>query len=341
MKRLIAVLILAAVALVPASASAKSKTKVYRGTFTLVGGDGDYVTGNFGKAQLVDGKRNDKLSVHVRRLAKRTTYTYRLQQGSCKEGAPGGTDVAGWKYRTLKTNRKGVGNSTARSRTFTARRDAKYFVGVYSATGEIVACAQLRTKGKKPHGKPHKPQRQAARQGRQAARHERRQAARRATTRPAARARTPRSRPRTRPAARATTRRAARAATSTTASKTYAGPPPRGRAGWALGQDAPDRARARAAPGPSAAVGGVEPALQRRVPDQRDLAVGVDPVAHAQLAHQPERVARARAATVGREGAGAGLDRPAAGVQRGQRAALVVGRRVERVRAGAAQRVRP
>jgi hypothetical protein len=157
MKRLIAVLVLAALALVPATASAKSKTKVYRGTFTLVGSDGDYATGNFGKAQLVDGKRNDKLSVHVRRLGSRVTYTYRLQQGTCKQGAPGGTDVPGWKYRRLQTNRKGVGNSTARSRTFTASTDAKYFVGVYSSTGEIVACAQLRTKGKKSHGKADKP----------------------------------------------------------------------------------------------------------------------------------------------------------------------------------------
>jgi hypothetical protein len=160
MKRLIAVLVLAALALVPAtaSASAKSKAKVYRGSFTLVGADGNYVTGKFGDVQLVDGKRNDKLSVHVRRLAPKTTYTYRLQQGTCKEGAPGGTEVPGWKYRPLKTNRKGVGNSTARSRTFTARKDAKYFVGVYSATGDqIVACAQLRTKSKHGHGKPHKP----------------------------------------------------------------------------------------------------------------------------------------------------------------------------------------
>jgi hypothetical protein len=157
MKRFIAVLILAALALVPATASAKSKTKVYRGSFTLVGSDGDYATGNFGKAQLVDGKRNDKLSVHVRRLGSRVTYTYRLQQGTCKQGAPGGTDVADWKYRRLKTNRKGVGNSTARSRTFTASTEAKYFVGVYSSTGEIVACAQLRTKDKKSHGKTDKP----------------------------------------------------------------------------------------------------------------------------------------------------------------------------------------
>src|SRR4051812_20804641 len=160
MRRLTALLIVPALALVPGTAfgHGTSKTKVYRGTFTLVGADGDYVTGNFGKVQLVDGKRNDKLSVHVRRLAAKTKYTYRLQQGTCKEGAPGGTDVPGWKYRPLKTNRKGVGNSTARSRTFTARKDTKYFVGVYSATGDqIVTCAQLRTKGKKAHPKPHKP----------------------------------------------------------------------------------------------------------------------------------------------------------------------------------------
>jgi len=148
MKRLIALLVLAAVAAVPASASAKSKTKVYKGTFSLVGADGDYVTGKFGKVQLVDGKRNDKLSVHVRRLAARTTYVYRLQEGTCAEGAPGGTDVPGWSYRRLKTSRSGVGNSKARSRTFTARSSATYSVVVY-AGDEVALCAQLRTKSAK------------------------------------------------------------------------------------------------------------------------------------------------------------------------------------------------
>ena len=81
MKTTIALAALAAVALVPATAEAK-RGKVLRGDFTLVGCDGDYVTGKFGKAHLVDGKRNDKLSVHVRRLAKRTTYTFKLQTGS-------------------------------------------------------------------------------------------------------------------------------------------------------------------------------------------------------------------------------------------------------------------
>jgi hypothetical protein len=155
MKKLLAVLILPGLALAPGTALAhgKHKTKVYKGTFALVGADGDYVTGNFGKAHLVDNKRNDKLSVHIRRVARKTTYTYQLVQGVCKEGAAGGTAVAGFKYKRLKTNRKGVGNSTARSKTFTAKRGVKYSV-VVSGGGEVVLCAQLRTKDwPKAHGK--------------------------------------------------------------------------------------------------------------------------------------------------------------------------------------------
>jgi hypothetical protein len=162
MKKLIPLLLVPALALAPGTAlgHGKSKTKVYKGTFTLVGADGDYVTGSFGKVHLVDNKRNDKLSVHIRRVAAKTTYTYKLQEGVCKEGAAGGTDVAGFTYKPLKTNRKGVGNATARSKTFSAKRGVKYSV-VVSAGGEVVLCAQLRTKywhGKpkaKGHDKPH------------------------------------------------------------------------------------------------------------------------------------------------------------------------------------------
>jgi len=167
MKRLIPLLIVPALVLAPGTAfgHGKSKTKVYKGTFKLVGADGDYVTGNFGKAQLVDNKRNDKLSVHIRRVAAKTTYTYKLQEGVCKEGAAGGTDVAGFKYKPLRTNRKGVSNSTARSRTFSAKLGTKYEVGVY-AGGQVALCAQLQTnwwhgkpkpKGDKPRGKSGKP----------------------------------------------------------------------------------------------------------------------------------------------------------------------------------------
>src|SRR4051812_13808124 len=119
MQRLIAPLVVAAVALTPGAAHAKAK--VYKGTFQYVGADGDYVTGSFGQAQLVDGPRNDQLTVHVRRLAPKTTYLYRLQQApkACEAGAPGGTDVPGWKYRhagVLMTSRKGDASSKATSR---------------------------------------------------------------------------------------------------------------------------------------------------------------------------------------------------------------------------------
>ena len=147
MKTTIALAALVAVALVPATAEAK-RSKVLRGDFTLVGSDGDYMMGKFGKAHLVDGRRNDKLSVHVRRLAKRETYTFKLQTGSC-----GGAEVTGWRYRPLKTSRRGVGNSWARSRTFKAVKGTTYFVAVYDADALMVVCARLSSRG---HSHPHK-----------------------------------------------------------------------------------------------------------------------------------------------------------------------------------------
>ncbi len=174
MNRLIALLAAGSVLAAPGAALAKHKapkSKVYKGSFEYVGADGDYVTGKFGKVHLVDGKRNDKLSVHVRRLAGRTTYIYRLQsaRSACAADAPGGTDVAGFKYRKLRTSRSGVGNAKARSRTFRVDRSLRYFVGVFRAeadgrAGELVLCAELNTpkakkkgkKGEKP-SKPSKP----------------------------------------------------------------------------------------------------------------------------------------------------------------------------------------
>jgi hypothetical protein len=159
MKKLIAAAMCAALAALPAAALAKPRAKVYRGTFQAVGSDGAYTNGKFGKAQLVDGKRNDKLSVHLRHLGAKTRYVFRLQQAdtACEEGAPGGTDVPGWRYRrggVLRTSRHGNANSWARSHRFKADPDTEYFVGVYTATatgdpGEIVLCAKLTTKGKK------------------------------------------------------------------------------------------------------------------------------------------------------------------------------------------------
>jgi hypothetical protein len=167
MKKLVAAAAVTAVVLTPATASAKSHSKVYRGTFQLVGADGSYTSDSFGKAQLVDGRRNDQLSVHVRHLGKRAKYVFRLLSAStaCEEGAPAGTEVSGWRYHRgglLVTNRKGVANSFARARGFKVDRSVEYYVGVFNRDDDqIVACAQLTKKKKPKHGnsgKNHAPQ---------------------------------------------------------------------------------------------------------------------------------------------------------------------------------------
>ena len=110
MKRLIALLIVPAVALAPgtASATASPRRRSTRGRSQLVGADGDYVTGNFGKAQLVDNKRNDKLSVHVRRRRGEDDVHLQAAGGRLQGGrAPGGTDVAGFKYKPLRDQPQG------------------------------------------------------------------------------------------------------------------------------------------------------------------------------------------------------------------------------------------
>jgi hypothetical protein len=175
MEKLAALAAVAAVALIPAAASAKPRAKVHKGTFRLVGADGSYTSDTFGKAQLVDGRRNDQLSVHVRKLGSRVKYVFRLQSSAtaCEAGAPAGTAVPGWHYHRsglLVTSRKGVANSWARARGFTVKRDVEYYVGVFTrdASGKpdrLVACAQLTTKktaakggGGKSHAKGGKPE---------------------------------------------------------------------------------------------------------------------------------------------------------------------------------------
>ena len=158
MRKLLALATVATCAALPATASAHAKTKIYRGSFQLVGADGSYTKDSFGKAQLVDGKRNDQLSVHVRHLGSRVKYTFKLQSAAeaCAAGAAGGTDVAGWKYHrggVLLTNRKGVANSFARAKGFKVDRSVEYFVGVFDSSKRLVACAQL-TKKHKAKPKP-------------------------------------------------------------------------------------------------------------------------------------------------------------------------------------------
>jgi Cu/Zn superoxide dismutase len=121
-----------------------------------------------GKAQLVDGKKHNKVSLHMRNLTANTMYLWHVHEGSC---AATGAPVAGWSYRTqvggngtLTANESGNANTKGRSATFNADPTKSYSVNVHVATptnglpaGSIIACGDLKSsrasgkKAKKPH----------------------------------------------------------------------------------------------------------------------------------------------------------------------------------------------
>jgi hypothetical protein len=128
------------------------------------------LAGVAGTAHLLDGRKHNKVDLHVRNLAPGTTYLWHIHEGTC--AAPG-APVAGWTYRTqdaggngtLTTNEAGNANTKGKSATFHADPAKQYSVNVHVATvtngvpaGTIIACGDLRTskasgKHKAPHGK--------------------------------------------------------------------------------------------------------------------------------------------------------------------------------------------
>ena len=159
MRKLLALCALLSLALaLPAGAPAKKKgkqshhrTTVLKGSFAAVGADGAYSDTRFGKAHLVDNRKRDMLSVHLRRLAPRTTYTFALYsvakgQPRCEQGASGGTQETAFPPKSKQTNARGNLNAKQRSKSFKADATRRYFVLV-SDGAQPVACAKL--KGKK------------------------------------------------------------------------------------------------------------------------------------------------------------------------------------------------
>jgi hypothetical protein len=114
-----------------------------------------------GKAQLVDGKKNNKASLHMRNLAPDTVYLWHVHEGTC---AVTGAPVAGWIYRTqvgangtLTSDASGNANTKGKSATFNADPTKSYSVNVHVSTltnglaaGTIIACGDLKA-SKKPH----------------------------------------------------------------------------------------------------------------------------------------------------------------------------------------------
>jgi len=155
-----------------ATAASSHSAKVYRATLDAV--NPDATTAGLatvtGRAQLVDGKKNNKVSLHMRNLAPGTTYLWHVHTGSC---AATGAPVAGWTYRTqdaagngtLTSNEDGNANTKGKSRTFDAAAGASYSVNVHVSTetnglaaGTIIACGDLKKSKANGKSKAHPPQ---------------------------------------------------------------------------------------------------------------------------------------------------------------------------------------
>ena len=126
-----------------------------------------------GKAQLVDGKKNNKISIHVRGLKPGETYGWQIHKAAnatddpCAPTSPVivAAPYGDWAYGALVANEAGNASAKGKSATFNADPTKSYSVNVHVSTltnglapGTIIACGDLsaskaggKSKPKKPH----------------------------------------------------------------------------------------------------------------------------------------------------------------------------------------------
>jgi hypothetical protein len=103
-----------------------------------------------GKAELVDGRKKDRVKVRVRGLEPGGDYTWEVRSAS-GDSACGGEAVDGFRYRELRIRRHGGGRSRGVSRSFTAEDGVSYALVVAGADGDV-ACGEFERKGKRRKG---------------------------------------------------------------------------------------------------------------------------------------------------------------------------------------------
>jgi hypothetical protein len=137
--------------------------KVYRATLVrTTAADTAQLPDVKGKAQLVDGKKRNKISIHVRGLKPGVAYEWHIHKAAnatddpCAPTAPvvDGTPYGDWLYGPLKANEAGNASAKGTSATFDSRADTgPFYVDVHLADHTVIACGVLKSKPKKSHGK--------------------------------------------------------------------------------------------------------------------------------------------------------------------------------------------
>ena len=181
MRRLMALLVVALLA-VPGTAMAAGKgAKVYRAKLGPVAADATTPTG---RAHLVDGRRNNILTSHAKGLTPGVAYPWHMHAfdpsvtpDPCAPGATPGPIVPDFSYTPLTANPAGNARSKAKSPSFDwGPATNGYYVDIHDpVTDAPIACGVLGGKAPKaqprgtapvPNGKgPQKPQPQGKPRG--------------------------------------------------------------------------------------------------------------------------------------------------------------------------------
>jgi hypothetical protein len=119
-----------------------------------------------GRAHLVDGRKRNKVSLHMKGLEPGETYLWHVHQATaegdpCAAGSTVGNPAPypGWTYRELKARPSGNASSKGRSSTFPVAEEdtgGDYYVNVHLQDGTVIACGVLERKRgghHKGHGK--------------------------------------------------------------------------------------------------------------------------------------------------------------------------------------------
>ena len=174
MRRLIAFLALALLA-VPGTAVALGKgAKVYRATLAPVAVDATTPTG---RTHLVDGKKNNILTIHAKGLTAGLTYPWHMHAVAagatdpCAPGATPGPIVDSFTYGPLAAGPAGNARAKAKSPSFDwGPATNQYYADIHDpVTDAPIACGVLARKAPKattPHGNgPKQPQPQGKLRG--------------------------------------------------------------------------------------------------------------------------------------------------------------------------------
>ena len=149
----------------PATAGHGKRAKVYKAQLeATAAATAAGIPDARGRAHLVDGRKRNKVTLHMKGLEPGETYVWHVHQAKaegdpCAAGSTVGNPAPypGWTYRELKARPSGNASSKGKSTTFPVAAPGDTgqdpYVNVHLQDGTVVACGVLERRKHKHGGK--------------------------------------------------------------------------------------------------------------------------------------------------------------------------------------------